>query len=81
MKICIACGMPMIKEEEFAMGDISKDYCVHCARSDGSMQSYDEKLESMAGFIIKTQGFDRKAAREAARGMMRKLPAWREYHL
>ncbi len=76
MKICIACGMPMVKTEDFAMGDGSKDYCIHCARPDGSMQSYDEKLEGMTGFIIKTQGFDRKAAREAARTMMSRLPAW-----
>ena len=39
-------------------------------------QSYDEKLESMTGFIIKTQGFDLRAARDTARKVMRKLPAW-----
>ncbi|MGE5583525.1 MAG: zinc ribbon domain-containing protein [Bacillota bacterium] len=76
MKTCIACGMPMNKPEEFAMGDTSKDYCVYCARPDGTMQSYEEKLESMTGFIVETQGFDEKAAREAAEAMMRKLPAW-----
>jgi hypothetical protein len=77
MKTCIACGMPMVKPEEFAMGDTSKDYCVHCARPDGSMQTYKEKLDSMSGFIIKTQGFDEGAARAAARELMAKLPAWR----
>jgi hypothetical protein len=77
MKNCIACGMPMAKPEEFAMGDVSKDYCVHCARPDGSMQSYTEKLESMTVFIVKTQGFDKKAAKAAAADMMAKLPAWK----
>ncbi len=76
MKTCIACGMPMVKKEEFAMGDTSKDYCVYCTRPDGSMQSYEEKLEGMTQFIIKTQGFDEKAARNTAREMMTKLPAW-----
>ncbi len=76
MKTCIACGMPMVKKEEFAMGDTSKDYCVYCARPDGAMQSYEEKLEGMTEFIVKTQGFDEKAARSAAREMMAKLPAW-----
>ena len=76
MKTCIACGMPMVKKEEFAMGDTSKDYCVYCTRPDGSMQSYEEKLEGMTQFIIKTQGFDEKAARNTAREMMAKLPAW-----
>ena len=76
MKTCIACGMPMTKPQDFAMADVNKDYCVHCARSDGSMQSYAEKLDSMTGFIVKTQGFDPQAARVSAREMLAKLPAW-----
>lgn len=64
-KACIACGMPMEKPEDFAMQDESRDYCVHCARPDGSMQSYEEKL-------------DRSAARDAAKIMMAKLPAWKD---
>ncbi|MDF3001754.1 MAG: hypothetical protein K0Q48_1873 [Bacillota bacterium] len=76
MKICIACGMPMKAKEDFAMGDESKDYCKYCARPDGTMQNYDEKLEGMTEFIVKTQGIDQEAARNAARGMMEKLPAW-----
>jgi hypothetical protein len=78
LKICIACGMPMKTKEDFAMGDESKDYCKYCARPDGSMQSYEEKLVGLTGFIIKTQGIDEKAARKAAVGMMAKLPAWKE---
>ena len=52
MKTCIACGMPMKKASDFAMNDESRDYCVHCARPDGSMQSFEEKKESMINFII-----------------------------
>ncbi len=40
MKTCVACGMPMTKSTDFPLGDESKDYCVYCARPDGSMQSY-----------------------------------------
>ncbi len=76
MKTCIACGMPMKTKDDFAMGDESKDYCKFCARPDGTMQSYKEKLEGMTGFIIKTQGLDKEAAKNAAKGMMAKLPAW-----
>ena len=75
-KTCIACGMPMSKPEEFAAGDVTKDYCIHCARPDGTMQSYDEKLESLTAFIVKTQGLDRGAARAGAQTMMARLPAW-----
>lgn len=77
VKSCIACGMPMKDLSEFAMGDAGKDYCVHCARPDGTMQSYDEKLASLTGFIVRTQGLEEKAANTAARSMMSRLPAWK----
>jgi hypothetical protein len=67
----------MKTKEDFAMGDESKDYCKYCARPDGSMQNYEEKLEGLTGFIIRTQGLDEGAARNAAKGMMTKLPAWK----
>ncbi|MCL2320007.1 MAG: zinc ribbon domain-containing protein [Treponema sp.] len=79
MKTCIACGMPMKKASDFAMGDESKDYCVHCARPDGSMQSFEEKKKSMTGFIIKTQGLAKEAAETAALSMMKKLPLWKSH--
>lgn len=70
--------MPMSVKEDFAMGDESKDYCKYCAREDGSMQSYDEKLKGTTEFIIRTQGFDEKAALKIAKETMAKLPAWRK---
>ena len=76
MKTCIACGMPLARTEDFPSGDESKDYCRYCARSDGSMQSYDEKLVSMTQFIVHTQGLDEGAARGVAERSMAKLPAW-----
>jgi len=69
--------MPMKAKEDYAMEDESKDYCRYCARQDGSMQSYEEKLTSMTEFIVRTQGLDKEAAKEAAKGMMEKLPAWK----
>ncbi len=77
MKRCVACGVPMNVKEDFAMGDIQKNYCIHCAKEDGTMQSYGEKLESMTGFIIKTQGLDQEVATETAKALMKRLPAWR----
>ena len=76
MKICIACGMPMTKKSDYAMGDESKDYCVYCARPDGSMQSYPEKLEGTTEFLIRTQGLDPQAAHEMAILTLAKLTAW-----
>ena len=77
MKVCIACGMPMKNKEDFAMGNPEKDYCTHCARPDGTMQSYEEKLDALSIFIVKTQGFDKEAAILVARNMMSRLPAWK----
>ena len=76
MKKCIACGMPMESPEDFAMNDETKDYCTHCARPDGSMQSFEEKKTNLANFMVKTQGLAREAAEAVALSMMRKLPAW-----
>ncbi|MEN6389142.1 MAG: zinc ribbon domain-containing protein [Syntrophomonas sp.] len=78
MKICIACGMPMNEPSDFAINDESKDYCRYCCNPDGSMHSYQEKLEGMTAFIVKTQGLDEAAARAAAERMMAKLPAWKK---
>ena len=76
MKKCIACGMPIEKVSDFPNGDETKDYCKYCARPDGSMQSYKEKLESLTNFVIRTQGLSQEAATSAAKSMMEKLPAW-----
>ena len=80
MNACIACGMPMKNVSEFAMNDTSKDYCIHCARPDGTMQSFEEKRENMAAFIVKTQGFDKSVALRTTEKIMKKLPAWQDYY-
>lgn len=79
MRICIACGMPMNEVTDYPMNDTSKDYCVHCARPDGTMQSFDEKKAGLINFIIRNQGFDETAAANIALDMMKKLPAWKPY--
>ena len=79
MKSCISCGMPMMEISEFAMGDPDKDYCIYCARPDGTMQSFEEKKESFTNFIVKTQGLDKSVAQNAAEALMRKLPAWQNH--
>ena len=79
-RICVACGMPMSKPEDFAAADVTKDYCRHCARPDGSLQSYREKLQSYSDFLVKTQGLDPRAAKATAKDIMSKLPAWKDHH-
>lgn len=76
MKICIACGMPMEKPEDYPGGDTQKDYCVYCAGPDGQMQSFDEKKAGMIAFLIRTQGLDPAAAEKVVIADMKNLPAW-----
>lgn len=67
----------MEKQSDFAMGDETRNYCKYCARPDGSMQSYEEKLSGTVDFLIKTQGIDPEAAKPMAVGILAKLPAWK----
>lgn len=77
MKQCIACGMPMEKIEDFAMKNQEKNYCRYCCNKDGTMQSYEEKLNAMTKFIFETKNLDIGRAREAAKSALAKLPAWK----
>ena len=79
MKVCVACGMPMTKPSDYPNQDESKDYCIYCARPDGSMQSYPEKLEGTTNFLIETQGLDKNVAHETAIRTLSKLPAWKDF--
>ncbi len=73
---CIACGMPMSKPEDHPGGDVAKNYCLHCARPDGSLKSYEEALAGMTAFMVRSQGLDEAAAQKAVKTLMSQLPAW-----
>lgn len=66
----------MKSAEDYPGGDTSLDYCVHCARPDGSMRSYEEAVEGMTQFMVSSQGLDESAARNMVVDMLAKLPAW-----
>jgi hypothetical protein len=76
---CVACGMPMVNETDHAMGDQNKDYCIHCCRPDGSMQSYEERKKTLVRFIVSYQGADEKQASALADSIMHELPAWSDH--
>lgn len=77
MKTCISCGMPLESDSDFPLGDRTKDWCVHCARPDGSLQSYDERLAGSSAFLVQTQGLSPEAALTTARALMVRFPAWK----
>jgi hypothetical protein len=74
---CESCGMPMRTVDEHAMQDPARDYCVYCARADGSRKSYEEVLDGFTAFLQKTQGLDSEIARNTAANMLASRPAWK----
>jgi hypothetical protein len=74
--ICIACGMPM-ESADHALDDVSRPYCRYCAKDDGTMQSYPDKLANYAAWLVSTQGLDAAVARDQAAIVLHQLPAWR----
>ena len=70
--------MPM-ERADHAMGDPGRDYCVHCARPDGSMRSYDDALEGMTAFMMRSEGLAEEPARDAVKQVMARLPAWKDH--
>ena len=74
---CIACGMPMDSRGDHAKADVTRPFCRHCAREDGSMQSYPEKLAGYANFLAASQGLEPTVARKQAAAILDQLPAWK----
>jgi hypothetical protein len=62
---------------DHALGDITTPYCCYCARDDGTMQSYEEKLANYTAWLVSTQGLDTTVARNQAATILGQLPAWR----
>jgi len=75
-KICLSCGMPMSKPEDFGGGNPENLYCVHCSNPDGSLKSYEEVFQGMTNFMMQSQNMDRETAEKAAKDYMSKMPAW-----
>jgi len=76
MKYCNACGMPLEKKEDFALGDENSDFCVYCTNSDGSVKSYEELFEGAVQFFMKQLDNDRKVAEKFTRKAVSQLPYW-----
>jgi len=63
--------------EDFGGGRIDNKYCVHCTDSEGALKPYQEVLENMKAFAIKTMGISELEANKMAQEGMAKLPAWK----
>lgn len=75
-RICMSCGMPMARAEDFGGGNTGNMYCVHCTDTAGRLKSRAEVFEGMVGFMMASRMLERKPAEVAAKEYMDKMPAW-----
>ncbi len=78
-KVCESCGMPMRAKEEFGGGKTDNKYCVHCCDNKGNLKSYDDMVDGMAQFMMRTQGISKEQAIKATKEHLAKMPAWSNY--
>ncbi len=76
---CQSCGMRLSAPEEHARGDETIPYCMHCTTERGELQSFEERVERVAQWTMRTAGLDRAAARARSLEHMRSMPAWRHH--
>jgi hypothetical protein len=77
-KYCEACGMPMSKKEDFALGDEKSEFCLYCVNPDGSVKSCEEIFEGGVQFFMNTLGGDRKLAEKVTRKNMTMQSYWKD---
>jgi hypothetical protein len=70
--------MPLEKKEDFAGGDEESDFCLYCAKEDGSVKSCEEIFEGGIQFFIEALGGDRLLAEKITRKNMLQLPYWQD---
>jgi len=75
-KFCNACGMPLVKKEDFVGGDVDSNFCLYCANADGSVKSCEEIFEGGVRYFMSQLGGDRKIAERIVRKNMTQLKYW-----
>ena len=77
-KHCQACGMPLVKKEDFAGGNENALFCLYCVNADGSVKSCEDVFEGGVQFFVSQIGNDRKMAEKITRKNMSGLPYWQK---
>jgi AcrR family transcriptional regulator len=76
--LCESCGMILHDVTDFAQQDPKSKYCRHCTSREGDLKDFDQVVETMIGFLKRTQVLSRESARKAALAILAKNPAWRQ---
>lgn len=71
MESCQSCGMPL------ADGAPGQMYCAYCTDERGKLRPYEQIFEgTVTGYFMEMQKMPRKAAEQAAKEHLSKMPAW-----
>lgn len=76
MKNCFACGMPLVKKEDYAMNDKSSNFCIHCVNGEGKVKSAEEIFKGGVEFFLSKVGDDKVLAERLTRKNMKGLSYW-----
>lgn len=76
MKQCIACGMPLINKEDFALQDTNSSVCVHCADENWEIKSVEQIFEWWVQFFINATWASRIETEKIVRKNMNMLSYW-----
>ena len=79
MKTCATCSMPLIEKGDFAGGDETSMFCLHCVGADGKVKSGEEIFKGGVDFFVGAIGGDRKMAEKVTRKNMNGLKYWKEH--
>ena len=74
---CVACGMPLAKEEDIGAKLEMGPVCKFCVKEDGTVRTCGEIFEGGVQFFLKSvPGVDRELAERITRKNMKNQPYW-----
>lgn len=77
-KSCASCGMPLEKPADFALGDITREYCAYCTDKGGKLLPFKTVQKICADYYVESQGVTLEAANKMATDLLMAQPAWKK---
>ena len=68
--VCVACGMPLTKPDDFGNKNTHSKTCIHCTRPDGQVKSCDEVFAGGLVFFQNAFGVKEDLAKRLTRKNM-----------
>ena len=75
--LCESCGMILHDTADYAKQNRKSKYCRYCTDNKGDLRNFEQVVETMTSFLMKTQVLNRESACKAALAILAKNPAWR----